>query len=60
MGIGIYRPDVEDPELSNTESTTSWELSYLTSAHYHPTVRTLAGNVVLGSSSQVGSSLTRM
>jgi nucleolar complex protein 3 len=61
MGTGVFRPEVDDPELCNTDNTTSWELSYLASRHFHPTVRTLAGYVVAGSSSKgVGSTLTRM
>ncbi|KAJ3022733.1 Nucleolar complex protein 3 [Thoreauomyces humboldtii] len=44
IGTGIYRPLLEDPELSNPFATNLWELS-LCLRHYHPTVRTMAKHV---------------
>lgn len=60
MGTGLFRPDIEDPELCNAESTTSWELSLLAKRHYHPTVQTLAGHLAAGApSKERGSILAR-
>ncbi|TPX57465.1 hypothetical protein PhCBS80983_g03803 [Powellomyces hirtus] len=44
IGTGVYRPMLEDPELSNPFATNMWELS-LFLHHYHPTVRTMAKHV---------------
>ncbi|KAI8825104.1 CBF/Mak21 family-domain-containing protein [Fimicolochytrium jonesii] len=44
IGTGVYRPLLEDPELSNPFATNMWELTLLLH-HYHPTVRTLAKHV---------------
>ncbi|KAJ3174945.1 Nucleolar complex protein 3 [Geranomyces variabilis] len=44
IGTGVYRPLLEDPELSNPFATNMWELS-LFLHHYHPTVRTMAKHV---------------
>lgn len=45
MGTGLFRPDVNDPELSNADSSTAWELALLRTGHYHPTVRIAAQHV---------------
>ena len=39
---GIYRPDVDDPQLSNPFATSMWELHELESSHVDPDVRRLA------------------
>eukprot|EP00126_Sphaerothecum_destruens_P010198 Sdes_comp20688_c0_seq1m16223 len=41
IGCGLYRPDVEDPEVCNAFASILWEL-HLLQAHYHPVVRELA------------------
>ncbi|XP_048589735.1 nucleolar complex protein 3 homolog isoform X2 [Nematostella vectensis] len=46
LGKGVFRPEIEDPEVSNTESTACWELPYLASQHYHPAVRSHACHVM--------------
>ena len=48
MGTGLFRPDVSDPELSNADSTTAWELALLGTGHYHPAVRITACHVAEG------------
>lgn len=61
MGTGVFRPDVNDPELSNADSTTVWELALLGTGHFHPAVRSVAHHVAEGAPSKVsGSSMMRM
>lgn len=61
MGTGVFRPDVNDPELSNADSTTVWELAFLGTGHFHPAVRSVAHHVAEGAPSKVsGSSMMRM
>jgi len=36
---GLYRPDLDDPEVSNPFATSFWELSHLAESHYDPKVR---------------------
>lgn len=36
---GLYRPDLDDPELSNPFATSLWELSYLAAFHYDSKVK---------------------
>lgn len=52
MGTGLFRPDVNDPELSNADSTTAWELALLESGHFHPAVRIAAHHVAEGAPSK--------
>ncbi|KAM7444886.1 Nucleolar complex protein 3 [Porites harrisoni] len=52
MGTGLFRPDVNDPELSNADSTTAWELALLETGHYHPAVRIAAHHVAEGAPSK--------
>lgn len=52
IGIGLFRPDVNDPELSNADSSTAWELALLRTAHYHPLVKMIAHHVALGAPSK--------
>ena len=52
MGTGLFRPDVNDPELSNADSSTAWELALLRTGHYHPTVRIAAQHVAEGAPSK--------
>ena len=52
MGIGLFRPDVNDPELSNADSSTVWELALLRTAHYHPLVRMTSHHVAQGAPSK--------
>lgn len=52
MGTGLFRPDVNDPELSNADSTTAWELALLGTGHYHPAVRIAAHHVAEGAPSK--------
>ena len=52
MGTGLFRPDVNDPELSNADSTTAWELGLLETGHYHPAVRIAAHHVAEGAPSK--------
>eukprot|EP01135_Chromosphaera_perkinsii_P006062 Nk52_evm3s388 gene=Nk52_evmTU3s388 len=37
-GFGVYRPDLDDPEIANALNSTIWELNILRK-HYHPMVR---------------------
>ena len=37
-GFGVYRPDLDDPEIANALNSTIWELNILCK-HYHPIVR---------------------
>jgi len=39
--MGVHLPDIDDPEHSNAEATSAWELAVLKS-HYHPTIRKMA------------------
>ena len=52
VGTGVFRPEMDDPELSNADCTTAWELALLADSHFHPAVRTLAGHVVNGAPSK--------
>lgn len=52
IGIGLFRPDVNDPELSNADSSTAWELALLRTAHYHPLVKMIAHHVAQGAPSK--------
>lgn len=61
MGTGVFRPDVNDPELSNADSATVWELAMLGTGHFHPAVRLVAHHVAEGAPSKgSGSSIMRM
>ena len=57
MGTGVFRPDVNDPELSNADSSTVWELALLGTGHFHPTVRLVAHLVAEGAPSKVSGCL---
>lgn len=48
LGTGVFRPDVNDPELSNADSSTAWELALLGTRHFHPAVRLVAHHVAEG------------
>jgi nucleolar complex protein 3 len=39
---GIYRPDVDDPQLCHPYGTAYWELQALATSHLDPRVRTAA------------------
>lgn len=52
IGIGLFRPDVNDPELSNADSSTAWELALLRTGHYHPLVKMIAHHVAQGAPSK--------
>lgn len=43
---GIYRPDVDDPQLSHPFGTSFWELHALHKAHWHAKVREEAGKLL--------------
>lgn len=43
---GVYRPDVEDPQLSNPFTTSAYELHLLRTAHIDAQVREAAVNLV--------------
>jgi nucleolar complex protein 3 len=43
---GVYRPDVEDPQLSNPFTTSAYELHLLRTAHVDAQVREAAVNLV--------------
>ena len=43
---GVYRPDVEDPQLSNPFTTSAFELHLLRTAHVDAQVRNAAMNLV--------------
>ena len=61
MGTGVFRPDVNDPELSNADTSTVWELALLGTEHFHPAVRSVAHHAAEGAPSKVsGSSMMRM
>lgn len=55
-GGGVFRPDIEDPEYCNADSTTLWELS-IAGNHYEPTLRHFARNISLENPSQGPGSL---
>jgi len=42
---GVYRPDVEDPQLSNPFATSAYELHLLQTAHVDVQVREAAANL---------------
>jgi len=52
LGTGVFRPDVNDPELSNADSSTAWELALLGTGHFHPAVRLVAHHVAEGAPSK--------
>ena len=52
MGTGLFRSDVNDPELSNADSTTAWELALLGNGHFNPAVRIAAHHVAAGAPSK--------
>lgn len=61
LGTGVFRPDVNDPELSNAHSSTAWELALMGTRHFHPAVRLVAHHVAEGAPSKGQlSSLMRM
>lgn len=43
---GVYRPDVEDPQLSNPFGTSFWELYALQNNHWDARVRAEAGKLI--------------
>lgn len=43
---GIYRPDVDDPQLSNPFASNFWELQLLSSRHTEADVRRLSSEVL--------------
>lgn len=47
VGSGVYDPQVEEPEFSNANCTSLYELTAL-HRHYHPTVRRFANNIANG------------
>ncbi|XP_065090931.1 nucleolar complex protein 3 [Ochlerotatus camptorhynchus] len=47
VGSGVYDPKVEEPEFSNANCTSLYELTALY-RHYHPTVRKFANNIANG------------
>ena len=55
-GSGIFRPEISDPEHSNAESTTLWELA-LFHKHYEPTLKSYAAHISFGNPSQGEGSL---
>jgi nucleolar complex protein 3 len=44
---GIYRPDVDDPQLCNPFATSMWELHELAASHTDPVVRRLASELAM-------------
>ena len=61
MGTGVFRPDVNDPELSSADTSTVWELALLGTEHFHSAVRSVAHHAAEGAPSKVsGSSMMRM
>jgi nucleolar complex protein 3 len=42
---GVYRPDVEDPQLCNPFATSAYELHLLQTAHVNPQVREAAASL---------------
>ncbi|KAJ9111503.1 hypothetical protein QFC22_006530 [Naganishia vaughanmartiniae] len=46
---GIYRPDIEDPQLVNAFATSFWELSLLEREYWEESVRTAAAKLARGS-----------
>ena len=56
MGTGVFRPDVNDPELSNADTSTVWELALLGTEHFHPAVRSVAHHAAEGAPSKVSGS----
>ena len=52
LGTGVFRSDVNDPELSNADSSTAWELALLGTRHFHPAVRLVAQHVAEGAPSK--------
>ncbi|KAI0093628.1 nucleolar complex-associated protein 3 [Irpex rosettiformis] len=46
---GVYRPDLDDPQLSNPFGTNLWELFVLAETHWDKGVRDVAGKMLLGS-----------
>lgn len=54
-GSGIFRPELSDPEYSNADATTLWELT-LFQRHYETTLRDYAAHLSFGNPSKgVGS-----
>ncbi|CAB4012851.1 nucleolar complex 3 homolog [Paramuricea clavata] len=54
-GSGVFRPEISDPEYSNADSTTLWELAVF-HKHYETTLKNYAAHISLGNPSQgVGS-----
>lgn len=49
-GNGLYRPDIDDPQLSNPFGTTFWELHVLAHRHWDARVRDQARKVLHSSS----------
>lgn len=47
VGSGVYDPQVEEPEFSNANCTSLYELTAL-HRHYHPIVRKFANNIANG------------
>ncbi len=47
---GIYRPDLDDPQLSNPFGSCLWEVYALRDGHLDPKVRKEAEQIILGSS----------
>ncbi|RPD66048.1 nucleolar complex-associated protein 3 [Lentinus tigrinus ALCF2SS1-7] len=45
-GNGVYRPDVDDPQVCNAFGTSFWELRLLAAEHYAEQVRVVAGQLL--------------
>lgn len=43
---GVYRPDLDDPQLCNPFGTNAWELHLLAQRHWHAGVRDAAGKLL--------------
>ena len=43
---GVYRPDIEDPELCNALASTFWEICVLAKSHADPRIRKAADDLL--------------
>ncbi|KAI8925466.1 nucleolar complex-associated protein-domain-containing protein [Entophlyctis helioformis] len=57
LGAGVYNPYVDDMDLCNPFATSLWELSTLSSKHYHPMVQSCAKMVLTHSDGSVAKPL---
>ncbi|XP_028414221.1 nucleolar complex protein 3 homolog [Dendronephthya gigantea] len=56
-GSGVFRPEIKDPEYSNADSTTLWELAVF-QKHYETVLRNYASHISLGNPSHTPGGLS--